>query len=529
MKKAVVLLLAAGLIGGALSGCGENGVTGTGGDVKLDGYPIDTDVKLTWWTPLNANVSASYKSLNETPFAEGLIERTGVNIEFVHPPQGQELERFNLMIASDAMCDIVEYNWLTRYSGGPVQAISDNVILSLNDLIDKYSPNYKAVLEDLGQTVNQYKTDSGDFYMYAFMQGDRRLKTYFGLMARKDLMEQVGYTSAPETIAELEDMLYKFKDIGIKTPISLNSSSMIFEISALSGAFGMNNRYYVEDGVVKYGAYQPEYQEYVKMLAKWFKDGILDNEWLDGDTKRLSAMVTNGEVGVISGTAGANMGLWQPILQQNIPGASLVAIPYPSAAKGEKPKFGQVTAECSNGAAIAASSANPEIAAKTLDYAYSDEGHLYYNFGSEGESYNMVDGVPTYTDLVIDESKNGGVSVGQGIAKYARASYDGAFVQDYNYITQYYQTQEQKDALEIWSNTDAAKYAYPSISMSADEQTEFTEIMSNINTYVDESLVKFINGQLSADDMGEYYSNLKKMNIERAIELKQNAYDRYMK
>ena len=102
-------------------------------------------------------------------------------------------------------------------------------------------------------------------------------------------------------------------------------------------------------------------------------------------------------------------------------------------------------------------------------------------------------------------------------------------MQDYNYITQYYQTQEQKDALEIWSNTDAAKYAYPSISMSADEQTEFTEIMSNINTYVDESLVKFINGQLSADDMGEYYSNLKKMNIERAIELKQNAYDRYMK
>ncbi len=48
------------------------------------------------------------------------------------------------------------------------------------------------------------------------------------------------------------------------------------------------------------------------------------------------------------------------------------------------------------GIAISATSDKKELAAKFLDYGYSDKGAVMYNYGIEGVSYDMVNGVPTY-------------------------------------------------------------------------------------------------------------------------------------
>ena len=96
---------------------------------------------------LNSNVSATTTNLGDTPFAQELSKRTGINVEYIHPPLGQENEQFNLMIASTELPDIIEYNWST-FQGGPEQAISQNIILPLDDLINKYSPNFKTYIDD---------------------------------------------------------------------------------------------------------------------------------------------------------------------------------------------------------------------------------------------------------------------------------------------------------------------------------------------------------------------------------------------
>jgi putative aldouronate transport system substrate-binding protein len=51
------------------------------------------------------------------------------------------------MVASRELPDIIEYNW-SLYPGGPEKAISDGIIIEINDLVDKYSPNFKKYLED---------------------------------------------------------------------------------------------------------------------------------------------------------------------------------------------------------------------------------------------------------------------------------------------------------------------------------------------------------------------------------------------
>ena len=140
----------------------------------------------------------------------------------------------------------------------------------------------------------------------------------------------------------------------------------------------------------------------------------------------------------------------------------------------------------------------------------------------------MVDGVPTYTDIILDTEKNGGLSVSQAMSKYIRACYNGPFEQDPDYLFQMYPLEVQKEAVEVWSQTDAKIHKLPLTVMTEEENKEYSEIMSDINTFREEKLAKIVSGQESVDTIDSYYETLKGLNMERAIELQQAAYDRYL-
>ena len=46
---------------------------------------------------------------------------------------------------------------------------------------------------------------------------------------------------------------------------------------------------------------------------------------------------------------------------------------------------------------------NPELAAKWLDFQYSEQGQLLNWYGIEGETYTLdADGKPQFTDMVLN-------------------------------------------------------------------------------------------------------------------------------
>ena len=68
-----------------------------------------------------------------------------------------------------------------------------------------------------------------------------------------------------------------------------------------------------------------------------------------------------------------------------------------------------------------------------------------------------------------------------------------------------------------------ASMAAPLFAASA----KTASIMSEVNTYRDEMVVRFITGQEPLSNFGDFQARLKQMGIERAIEIQQAALARY--
>lgn len=490
-------------------------------------YPVAEGGTLSYWMELNPNVAANYTSLNDTEFGKKLQENTGITVEFQHPAVGQVAEQFNLLLSKSTLPDIIEYSWLT-YAGGPQKAIEDGVIIPLNDVIDNYCPNLKAYLEANPDVDRMIKTDDGAYYCFPFIRGGEKLKTSTGLMVRGDWLEELGM-EVPKTMDEWYDVLTAFKEKkGAEAPFTYQYSSLgLTDNNPFAYAYGAPRNFYIgDDGKVHYGAIEDGYREYLKTMNKWMSEGLLDVDLATLTGDQVAAKVTNGTAGASFGWCGSNLGTWTNAGKATTESFSLVPAPYPTLESGAKPEFGQKDNAYVNmgGAVITTSCKNVELAARLLDYAYSEEGHMLFNFGIEGVSYTMENGEPVYTDLLL---KNPDLSITHAMAGYIRANYNGPFVQDEAYASQYYTLDAQKEAIALWSDTNAGSHILPPVTPTVDESKEQAQIMNEINTYRDEMTMKFILGNKSFDEWDDYVKTIEGMNIDRVLEIQNAALERY--
>lgn len=66
----------------------------------------------------------------------------------------------------------------------------------------------------------------------------------------------------------------------------------------------------------------------------------------------------------------------------------------------------------------------------------------------------------------------------------------------------------------------------PILSFTSDEAKKLADIMNVINTYYDEMFVRLMTGKLN--DVEQLRKGLKRMRIDEAIKIYQQAYNRYI-
>lgn len=64
--------------------------------------------------------------------------------------------------------------------------------------------------------------------------------------------------------------------------------------------------------------------------------------------------------------------------------------------------------------------------------------------------------------------------------------------------------------------------------LNVEESEEFSALYADLRTIIAERLPEFIMGNLAMDEWDGFVSTLKEMGIEKCVELKQSAYDRYV-
>lgn len=508
--KRILCLLGAVLMAVTISGCGKGkGENGENGN------------SLTYWVSFNG-AALGVDSFAELPPIQELMKKTGADIKFIHPAAGMENEQFNVMIASGDYPDIMEANF-TSYQGGPEQAIKDGVIISLNDLIDKASPNFKKYMKEHPDFDKMAKSDNGTYYTYPAIYGDDYLQVYQGPIVRKDILDKLGL-QRPETIDDWTNMLKAMKESGIESPLTFDMT----EAYTFIQAYNVTSDLYVDNGKIKYGNIEPGYKQAIQLLADWYKNGYLDKSIASVDSTSKKTAMLNGTSAATVGRTGGNIGGWISAMKNKDSNYDLVAAKYPVVERGTTPFYGHRInpVSTSNGASISTACKNRELAAKVLDYAYGEEGILLFNFGIEGESYTMVDGYPTYTEKVTNDPS--GKSMGDMISYYARPNGIGPSIRDKRYMEQFAALPQQKESIKIWSQTDAKKHLLPPILLSEEENAEVSAIKSDLDSYVKAEELKFITGINSMDQFDKYVSTLKQMGIEKYINVYQSAYDRYM-
>ena len=515
-QKLLLAVLILSLIGLPLFAAGSQ----SGGSSSASGG------KITFWMELQTHQSANYVNMGDTPFARELGRRTGIDVEYLHPPTGAAREAFNLMVADGNFPDIIEWNFAGGYPGGPEKAISDGVIVPLNDIIDKWAPNLKKVFNDHPDWAKQARTDSGRYYVFPFFRGGDELLFSGGLIVRMDWLRELGL-QPPETLDEVHDVLVAFRDRkGAAAPFT--SERQLLGENPFCYAFGQNYGFYVhDDGRVHYGVLEPNFRNYLTTMAQWYREGLIDRDYFSMNFDTVSTKMTSGQSGMSMGAMNSRMTTWNVAAKKTNPGFSLMMVQNPTTRKGVKSEYSSgdhpYAAACLSG--ISGTSRNQELAARYQDYGYGPEGHMLYNFGIEGVSYTMINGYPTYTDIVINNPQ--GWPSSQGLGAHARAGIGGAMVQDVRYIGQYMNNQEGKDTMGIILNLPALRHNLPFLTPTLQESQELAQIMNEINTYVEENVTKYILGTENLSSFDNFTATIRRMGIDRAIAIQNAAWDRF--
>ena len=547
VKKVMACLLAGALLTGAMSGCGSSDTTKeeskttssaqqSSASVKEESsaesqaeetgitYPIEGNVKLTIAMVAESAVTAYAEDLMATPFGQAWQEATGVEVEMITLA---DADAMSLLYAGGDLPDII-WTSFSSYTGGVDKAIKDGIIQPLNDYME-YAPDLQAVM-DSNDMYKKSNTTDGYIVSFPFIRGDDYLLTSNGLMIRQDWLDELGL-DVPQTADDLYEVLKAFKEEkGAEVPFSPTDyglKSMCIDQGIITSAFGLvKGGWYQVDGTVHYGVTEPEYKDVLTYLHKLYEEGLLDPNFQTLDNATRNANIMNGASGVTVSAVGGGMGSYLTTMADD-PTYDLTGFGPLVANAGDTPMSTQYTAAFNgNCCVITPNCENIEAAVQFLNYGYTEEGSMLFNYGIEGESYTIENGVATYTDLIMNNPE--GLTKQQAMAQYLRAWNHGPFVQEKGYMEQYANMPQQVDALNQWTNSDASKYQMPPVSIAEADTAEYSKLMGDIDTYISEMYIKYITGIKSLDTFeSEYLATLETLGIDRAIEIQQTALDNF--
>ena len=530
MRRLALLLIVGVLAGGVAFGAGTTEEEGA----AASGEPLE----VTLWRSIAR--FAPEERYEEVPYDAhyGVLEEM-FNMRFVFTDIAQtaQNEMLNIMVATNDLPDLI-YSWshMDKSFLDPALLYADQQIYALDDFEDQI-PDYLAILDEYPAIKKGVTSDDGNLLYFA--EPNIYLESAFsgGPMIRKDWLDKLGLPM-PDTYQEWLDTFEAFKT---QDPNDTGEDDTIPYVGAwgtlrvLANTLGVTNEFQMDggpNGTVVYGPLLPGYRDRLEFMREIVQSGYINSDYMNFTGAIRDEAAAQGTMGATF-TGIGNMDRWNLTMENSelFPDYLIWPVAYPKGLDGRRHfDRGMITKSATDAAFMIAQTApEPERIAELANFFYTEEGKLLNTFGVEGITYEMVDGFPVYTDLIVNNPE--GLTPFDARAKYVGIAGTPRPV-DIRDVAQLSLTTPASRAavMNVWTDVFEIEQnmPIPPVLMSDEDAQEFADIMADLQTYVDTESSRFVEGLASIEDgFEEFQQTVRDMGAERATELMQKAVEQW--
>jgi putative aldouronate transport system substrate-binding protein len=487
----------------------------------------DKGLELSLWIPADGNFRG--KNYNEKHSFQQMEKNTGIKINFLMANSTGWTDQFNLLMSSGKLPDMIfNYEWdkhVVKYG-------SNGALLPLEQLIDKHAPNIKRLLQEKPDVRGQITSPDGHIYYLPNVALENIQLIQLFPQIREDWLTKLNLKS-PETTDDWYNVLKAFREKdpngnGQKDEIPLTSVNLENIMRLFAPAFGVEYDFFVENGQVKYGPYDSRFLDVVTYLNKLYSEQLLDPNYLvDADFKLLTEKVTTDRAGSWFGWAGSYMGTFTNLMKEKKhPTFKIAPVVPPKGPRGDQRHVSVRWPATGIGLAVSSQTKYPEEVIKWLDYQYSEEGVILNNYGVEGISYDLVDGKPKYRKEVTNPE--GGLTGTQALLLHTIGGGSWATISLPDAGQQMAAASGQtENPLKLYEKYVDFSKKIPPLQFLPEESNVIVPIMADVDTYVKEMVNGFIMGKKPLSEFAQFQSTLKKMNMDKVLEIYQKSYNRF--
>ena len=421
-----------------------------------------------------------------------------------------------------------------------VKYATDGVIIPIEGLIKANAPETVALWKQYPDI--QHDTTAPDSHIYGY---PGRVSPYdnsyniLGMVYRSDWATKLGIKD-PDTIADWYKMLTAFltKDPNgngkaDEIPYLGQSDNNLYCFANAYGLSPWNDWWSVtKAGKVVFDFTADETKAKAKAwlteMNKWFKEKLIDQEYLvDHGDKMDAEVLTNIGGAKLAWTAAADD--WNSQMKKDTPSVKWIVAYPPKGPQGDRgsEQYGPVNNERWM---VTTACKNPVLAVKWMNFMFAtQQGMDLRNWGIEGVTYTVQNGKHVFTDAA-NNSRYGAGQAGTYLTSLGASRWPWVWTKEsigiiYGSTTPEYQARLATIEKNGWFRRG---FYFGSMAATKGESAATSGLLSDISTYRNEMVQKFIVGTEPLANYDAFVAQLKKLGIDAVSNIKQIQYNRFM-
>jgi len=488
-------------------------------------------------------------------FTKYYEDKTNVRVKWIIVPHDQFKERVNLALASGDPIDVIisGENSQANFTYTEFMKLAEQkIILPIQDFIETDTIYFKQRLAEQEGWRESLTLPNGNIYAIPSF-GDCFHCHYYGKMyINMEFLKNVNMP-VPTTTEEFREMLLAFKN---KDANGNGNPNDEIPMMAATDNFGSRidtylmcafiyddgeNRLFLDNGKVVAAFTRPEFRTGLRYIRSLYRDGLISKDSFTA-SRAVRALVNSANyesvIGAIPNMHTGNLGTRE--FAQPVRWIDYDSIPPLKGPSGMRVARYDPYEAFKFAGVIPATCKNPALIMRWLDWFMSDEGTTLVGYGEKGIAWTDADPGATGPDgsparmktLIIEPSHPfyGNITWGAKFPNYRSNAYRNAIQEAPDMRAPDGSGRERYQHINAVANY--APYAQkteniiPPLYFPPEQSLEMTALVTNINTYVNESIAKFTVGDMDIEkDWDGFQNNLQNLGLERYITIVQNAYN----